>query len=91
MAFAIGQLDYVNGWRGWRYIYVIEGSITVLVGIIAMFTLQETPAQTKKWLSEREKRFLVLRSRFMYGGNKIGTKDEFKFSDAVSAMKVSSG
>jgi len=89
LAFGIGQLDHVGGWRGWRYIYVIEGGITVVVGVLALFVLQETPEQTKKWLSEDEKRFLVLRAKYLYGGNKIGSKDEFKLTDVAQALKVS--
>jgi hypothetical protein len=88
LAFGIGQLDNVGGWRGWRYIYVIEGGITFLVGILALFILQETPAQTKKWLSDRERRFLILRAKYLYGGNKLGSKDEFKLADVVAALKV---
>ncbi|WVW80169.1 hypothetical protein I302_102146 [Kwoniella bestiolae CBS 10118] len=87
LAYGIGQMDGRAGQRGWRYIYWIEGAITFTVGIIAMFTLQETPQKTKKWLSEREKRFLALRSKYMYGGGRMGSKDEFSLKDALKALK----
>ncbi|WRT63104.1 uncharacterized protein IL334_000007 [Kwoniella shivajii] len=81
LAYGIGQLDGKHGWRGWRYIYVIEGGITLFVGILALFTLQETPQKTKKWLNDREKRFLALRSKFLYGGGRMGSKDDFALAD----------
>nr|XP_019012051.1 uncharacterized protein I206_02889 [Kwoniella pini CBS 10737]OCF50832.1 hypothetical protein I206_02889 [Kwoniella pini CBS 10737] len=89
LAYGIGQLDGKHGWRGWRYIYVIEGGFTLFVGIVALFTLQETPQKTKKWLNDREKRFLLLRSKFLYGGGRMGSKDEFSLKDVIKALKSS--
>lgn len=89
LAYGIGHLDYTWGYRGWRFIYVIEGLITFVVGLIAIFTLQDTPAKTKGWLTETDKRFLQLRTRFMYGGGGSKAKDEFQWADVVQAAKVS--
>lgn len=60
-----------------------------MVGLIAIFTLQETPAKTKGWLTETDKRFLALRTRYMYGGGASKAKDEFVWADVVEAVKVS--
>ncbi|WWC91102.1 uncharacterized protein L201_006043 [Kwoniella dendrophila CBS 6074] len=89
LAYGIGQLDGKHGWRGWRYIYTIEGGFSFVIGLIALFTLQETPQKTKGWLSDKEKRFLLLRSKFMYGGGKMGAKDEFSLKDVVKVFKSS--
>lgn len=90
LAYGIGHLDGSLGYRGWRYIYVIEGVFSFLVGLIAIFTLQDTPQKTKKWLSTEDKRFLELRTKFMYGGGGMGAKNEFRWPDVVKAMKVCS-
>nr|XP_018264739.1 uncharacterized protein I303_02918 [Kwoniella dejecticola CBS 10117]OBR86897.1 hypothetical protein I303_02918 [Kwoniella dejecticola CBS 10117] len=87
LAYGIGQLDGKHGWRGWRYIYVTEGGFTLFVGIVALFTLQETPQKTKKWLNDREKRFLLLRSKYLYGGGRMGSKDDFSLKDVAKALK----
>ncbi|OCF75005.1 hypothetical protein I204_03853 [Kwoniella mangroviensis CBS 8886] len=87
LAYGIGQMDGRSGQRGWRYIYWIEGAITFSIGMIAMFTLQETPQKTKKWLNDKEKRFLLLRSKYMYGGGRMGSKDEFSLKDVMKALK----
>lgn len=89
LAYGIGHLDGTWGYRGWRFIYVIEGLITFLVGVVAVFTLQETPAKTKGWLTEQDKRFLELRAKFMYGGGALKTKNEFAWPDVIKALKVS--
>jgi hypothetical protein len=91
LAYGIGHLDGSLGYRGWRYIYVIEGVFSFLVGLIAVFTLQDTPQKTRGWLSETDKRFLELRTKFMYGGGGMGSKNDFRWPDVVKAMKASSG
>lgn len=85
----IGHLDGSLGFRGWRYIYVIEGVFSFLVGLIAVFTLQDTPQRTK-WLTEEDKRFLELRTKFMYGGGGMGAKNAFSWNDVIKAVKESS-
>lgn len=84
----IGHLDGSLGYRGWRYIYVIEGVFSVLVGLAAVFTLQDTPQRTK-WLTVEDKRFLELRTKFMYGGGGMGAKNAFSWHDVIKAVKVS--
>ena len=81
-------MDGSLGYRGWRYIYVIEGVFSFLVGLVAVFTLQDTPQRTK-WLTEEDKRFLELRAKFMYGGGGMGAKNAFSWGDVVKAVKVS--
>lgn len=88
LAYAIGQADYVLGYRGWRWIYVVEGVFSVLVAIAAFFLLQETPEKQGKWLDEEERRFLVLRSKFLYGADKSGSSNAFNYLDMVRALKV---
>lgn len=89
LAYGIGHLDGSLGYRGWRFIYVIEGVFSFLVGLAAVFTLQDTPQKTKGWLTMEDKRFLELRTKFMYGGGGMGAKNEFRWPDVVKAMKVS--
>jgi sugar phosphate permease len=64
LAYGIGHLDYTWGYRGWRFIYIIEGLFSVLVGFCMFFILSPTPSKVKGWLTPEEKRFLVLRHRF---------------------------
>ena len=34
LASAIGKMDGIAGYHGWRWIFILEGSLTVLVGLI---------------------------------------------------------
>ncbi|CAK7236336.1 hypothetical protein SEUCBS140593_009586 [Sporothrix eucalyptigena] len=70
LAYGIGQLDYTWGYRGWRFIYVIEGLLTTVVGILAYFVIYTDPARVGAWLDDDERRFLALRHRFAAGNSK---------------------
>lgn len=60
-------LDTMQGKLGqaaWRWLFFIEGSITVLVAIFAIFILPDFPETTKRgWLTEKEVRLAVQRMK----------------------------
>ncbi|WP_420890669.1 MFS transporter [Cupriavidus gilardii] len=47
-----------HGLAGWQWMFLIEGLPCVLLGVIAYFYLDDTPAQAR-WLSDRERRLLA--------------------------------
>lgn len=88
LAYAIGQLDGTWGYHGWRFIYVIEGTLSVVVGLLAFIFVYPSPENVKSWLSDDERRFLVLRHKFSAGGESaIGEKEEFDWKYARQAFK----
>ncbi|THG98202.1 hypothetical protein EW026_g3943 [Hermanssonia centrifuga] len=63
---ASGILDGMQGKLGraaWRWLFYIEGSLTIFVAICAIFILPDFPATTKRggWLSEEERRLAMRR------------------------------
>lgn len=89
LAFGIGQLDGRHGWRGWRWILVIEGAISIIVGVVSFFWISDSPAKaTSRIFSDEEKRFVILRARFTYGSSQSGSKDDFTWKDFASCVKV---
>ncbi|KAM5350969.1 hypothetical protein ACJ41O_003692 [Fusarium nematophilum] len=59
-AYAIAKLDGVGGIEGWRWIFIIEGIFTVLGAVGTWFLLVDSP-QLSNWLTDEEKRYLILR------------------------------
>ncbi|GJJ12933.1 hypothetical protein Clacol_007180 [Clathrus columnatus] len=60
---AAGILSNMNGKRGiaaWRWLFFIEGSITVVIGIMTIFVLPDYPHNTR-WLSPEESRLAQVR------------------------------
>lgn len=56
-------LQHANGWMGvagWRWLFFLEGFPTVILGIITLYYLSDSPAKAK-WLSVEEKEALERR------------------------------
>lgn len=63
LAYGIGFMDGICNLRGWRWIMIIEGIPTVLIGVAVWFLLADDP-DTAYYLNEEEKQLVVqLRSR----------------------------
>ncbi|KAH6976250.1 major facilitator superfamily protein [Ilyonectria sp. MPI-CAGE-AT-0026] len=60
LASAILLLDGFGTVHSWRMIFVIEGTITSIIGVIALFTMTDR-ADTARWLNDNEKKLAVER------------------------------
>ncbi|KAL1297370.1 hypothetical protein AAFC00_004910 [Neodothiora populina] len=56
----LGNLDGAMGIAGWRWLFIIEGSITIFLAILSGFFLPDYPSTTR-WLSEEERAFAAWR------------------------------
>ncbi|KAI0879175.1 major facilitator superfamily domain-containing protein [Hypoxylon argillaceum] len=64
LAFGFIQLEGAGGLRGWRWIFIIEGIITIFLGIAGYWLLVDFPdsdRKTWKFLSEKERAWVVKR------------------------------
>jgi MFS family permease len=61
LASAIANMDGLGGLHNWQWIFVLEGILTVLIGIAAFFFLSDFPEEAK-WLTEEERRFVIQRA-----------------------------
>lgn len=92
LAYAITLMDGIGGLAGWQWIFILEGIITVLGGVAAIFTIYNGP-DSVSWLTEEEKRYLKV--KLAYDGNRSGmgtTEDGPKrkyIKDAFTDWKVS--
>jgi MFS family permease len=56
LAYGLMQMKGIGGLSGWRWIFIIEGIITVLLGLVAYFTIIDFP---DKVLQTRNGNFLT--------------------------------
>jgi MFS family permease len=66
LAYAIGHMDGVRGMRAWRYIMIIEGAATVVLGIAVPFIMPDTP-ETASCLTEQDRADLLALRRAEIG------------------------
>ena len=52
------HLDGLNGWRGWQWLFLLEGIPSVVLGIVTLFYLTDSPDKAH-WLEPEEKTFLI--------------------------------
>lgn len=67
LAYGILRLRGHKGYEGWRWLFLLEGLLTLAIGIWSWFTMAPSPTQTKTWwrpkgwFTEREEKILVNR------------------------------
>ncbi|KAF8537512.1 major facilitator superfamily domain-containing protein [Trichophaea hybrida] len=62
LASAIGKMDGYHGKLAWRWIFILEGALTCLVGILSYFLIPDFPEDVT-WLSDDEREWVLTRLR----------------------------
>lgn len=83
LAYGIGYMDGLRGIGGWAWIFIIEGVLTVLVGIVAYVVMVDFPS-TCLFLTSVEKQF-VLDSQRLHTAS-LGEESQFELHDAWAAV-----
>ncbi|KAL2830265.1 histidine phosphatase superfamily [Aspergillus cavernicola] len=78
LAYGIGFMDGVSGLSGWRWIMIIEGIPTVLIGVATWFFLADDP-ETAYYLNAEE-RALVAKCRSRHFGH-TASAQKFHWAD----------
>lgn len=81
LAFAIAKMDGIGGLEGWRWIFILEGIATVIVAVIAFFTLYDFP-ETATFLTEEERAFIVFRLKYQSGIARKGQAGKVRVPEA---------
>ncbi|KAH7166485.1 major facilitator superfamily domain-containing protein [Dactylonectria macrodidyma] len=84
LAAAIGKLEGVRGYMGWRWIFIIEGGVTVFASLIFFFLLPGFPEQAK-WLNREERAYVTARLQADQGVS--GAERKTTFRDVVNIFK----
>ncbi|KAF4850533.1 putative transporter [Colletotrichum siamense] len=77
LAFVIVRMDGLAGIAGWRWIFIIEGIVSVVAGVATFFLLIDTPALSTRWLDADERKYLELR-QYAVQGNSIRVREAEK-------------
>jgi MFS transporter, ACS family, tartrate transporter len=77
--------DGVLGFHGWQWMFILEGVPTVVLGIVFLFMLTDTPAQAK-WLTAEQRDWL--QGRLAAERAAIGQTGPFRLLDVVGDGRV---
>lgn len=71
IAYGVAQIDSTDSLKNWQILFILEGVLTILFGIAAIWVLPDRPHNTK-WLTPRERD--VAEYRMMRDGNRTRGK-----------------
>ncbi|KAF1988760.1 MFS general substrate transporter [Aulographum hederae CBS 113979] len=83
LAYGIAHMRNVGGYAGWRWIFILEGLLTIVVAFAAYFFISNYP-NTTKWLSDDERSFIHERLK----ADSDATRDEhFTWQNVFTAFR----
>ncbi|KAL1893745.1 hypothetical protein Sste5346_006248 [Sporothrix stenoceras] len=100
IAYGVGNLDGAHGWRAWKWLFLIEGVITMVAGLSTLFFLPHFPhqyqpsvsasgeakdAKKSRYFSSIELEYAHLRIKYAAGPNP--PTYTFRWSDVVAAAR----
>ncbi|CAG8959199.1 hypothetical protein HYFRA_00012556 [Hymenoscyphus fraxineus] len=77
LASGIAEMDGIRGLHNWRWIFILEGILTILIGVAAFFFVVDFP-ENATWLTDAERNFVIARSG-VSKGEKITKSDILAF------------
>ncbi|KAF2663968.1 MFS general substrate transporter [Microthyrium microscopicum] len=84
LASAIGKMDGMRGYRGWRWIFILEGVLTCVVSLFFFFWLPNFPEESK-WLTEDERAYV--KARLEQDQGKSAAERQIAFKDVINVFK----
>ncbi|KAK4610569.1 hypothetical protein CLAFUW4_14005 [Fulvia fulva] len=84
LAAAITKMDGVANYAGWRWIFILEGLLTVVVSCAFFFLIPSFPEEAK-WLGDDEKAYVAARLRKDQG--KSAVERSIGFKDVAQVFK----
>ena len=60
LAYALSNMAGIGGYNGWRWIFIIEGLITIVVAGVSKFFIVDWP-ENSKFLNDDERNILIRR------------------------------
>ncbi|KAH9919550.1 MFS general substrate transporter [Fomitopsis serialis] len=83
LAYGISFMSGAGGLLGWSWIFIIEGLLTIVVSILAIFVIVDFP-DTASFLTPKERAYLVWRKK--YDNSSVGEDEHFEMRHIKSAL-----
>ncbi|CAG8571722.1 8016_t:CDS:2, partial [Scutellospora calospora] len=87
LAFAITSLDSKYGLNGWQWLFIIDGSATVIVALFAYYLISDS-VETVSWLTEDERKLAIDRLRLDAGDAHSSHFDKVEIIKAFKDAKI---
>ncbi|EWC47425.1 hypothetical protein DRE_00393 [Drechslerella stenobrocha 248] len=84
LAYCIGFMDGIAGMRGWRWIMIIEGIPTILVGLATPWLLSDGPANAR-FLNPEERIIMTKRMQEEHGAS-VKVEEKLKKQDVIACF-----
>ncbi|KAI0786404.1 MFS general substrate transporter [Abortiporus biennis] len=84
LASAIGKMDGMRGYRGWRWVFILEGTLTCVIAFLFFFMIPDFPEEVK-WLSADEKRWV--KNRLFDDVGSSQREKSVTFKSALNVLK----
>ncbi|KAJ3484031.1 hypothetical protein NLI96_g5903 [Meripilus lineatus] len=82
----LSRMEERRGIRAWRWLFYIDGAITICIGFIAVFLLPDYPHNTR-WLSPAQRRLAQVRLAEDAGEADKDSSEESAFTGLKLAIK----
>ncbi|KAF8337154.1 MFS general substrate transporter, partial [Amanita rubescens] len=83
LAYGIGFMSGLGGLLGWSWIFILEGIMTFIVGIVANFVIVDTPSSAK-FLTAEQRAFVIHRKKQDTAG--IGEEEQLEARHLWAAL-----
>ncbi|KAK2801690.1 hypothetical protein FQN50_007603 [Emmonsiellopsis sp. PD_5] len=84
LASAIGKMDGMKGFLGWRWVFILEGVLTCVVSFVWFFVIPDFPEDVK-WLTEEERAFI--RAKLAKDSGTSGHEISMSWRDVLDVLK----
>ncbi|TCD66551.1 hypothetical protein EIP91_001272 [Steccherinum ochraceum] len=82
----LSNMEGKMGIRAWRWLFYIEGAITICIGFFAMWALPDYPNNTR-WISPAQRRLAMVRLSEDAGEADEDTSEDSAMSGLIQALK----
>lgn len=77
LAAAIAKMDGLQGYSGWRWIFILEGALTCVISLALFFVMSDFP-EDAKWLRDNERAYVKARLEVDQGKSALERKITIK-------------